>query len=72
MCICTASARLSNDKGKTWGPEIILRQDGGTTDLGYPGSVQRSDGKVVTVYYFNGPAHPERTIEATIWDPGPQ
>ena len=43
-----------------------------TIDLVYPGSVQRPDGKVVTVYYFNGPAHPERTIEATIWDPGPQ
>ncbi|MDQ6758511.1 MAG: glycoside hydrolase, partial [Acidobacteriota bacterium] len=28
-------ARLSADNGKSWGPEIILRQDGTDTDLGY-------------------------------------
>jgi hypothetical protein len=62
-------ARLSGDDGKTWSEEIVLRQDGTASDLGYTRSVQRPDGKIVTVYYFNAPAHPERTIEATIWDP---
>ncbi len=65
-----ARARISNDNGQTWGPEIILRDDGLTGDLGYPRSVQRPDGKVVTVYYFNGPEKDEdRTIQATIWEP---
>jgi hypothetical protein len=64
-------ARLSGDGGKTWGPEIILRDDGAGRDLGYPRSVQRRDGKVVTVYYFCDKANgPERYIAATIWDPG--
>lgn len=62
-------ARLSGDNGRTWGGEIILRRDGTETDLGYARATERPDGKIVTVYYFNAPAHKERTIEATIWDP---
>jgi hypothetical protein len=64
-------ARLSSDGGRTWGDEITLRDDGGGRDIGYPRSVQRPDGKVVTVYYFwDQKTGPERYIAATIWDPG--
>lgn len=62
-------ARLSADQGATWGREIVLRDDGVTHDLGYPRSFQRSDGKVVTVYYYNDGPHTERFIAATTWDP---
>ena len=62
-------ARLSDDGGETWGPEIILRDDGGGRDLGYPRTVQRPDGKVVTVYYFNDDPKGDRYIAATIWQP---
>ncbi len=62
-------ARLSTDQGATWGPEIVLRRDGGNWDLGYPRNAQRPDGKVVTVYYFNEDANQERYIGATIWQP---
>ncbi|MEA4917214.1 sialidase family protein [Proteiniphilum sp.] len=34
-------------------PEIVLREDGGSTDLGYPWSVQLDENKVLVVYYFN-------------------
>jgi hypothetical protein len=62
--------RLSRDAGKTWGPPIVLRADGGGRALGYPRSVQRADGKVVTVYYFwDEQTGPERYIAATIWAP---
>jgi hypothetical protein len=64
-------ARLSSDEGKSWGDEIILRNDGGCWDLGYTRSVQRTDGKIVTVYYLNDSPEHERQIDATIWDPGP-
>lgn len=63
-------AKLSADNGRTWGPEIILRGDGGRWDLGYPRTVQRPDGKIVTIYYFNDDPDKERFIAATIWDPG--
>jgi hypothetical protein len=62
-------ARLSRDGGRTWGDEIVLRGQGGGRDLGYPRSVQRRDGKVVTVYYFHDEPHGDRYIAATIWDP---
>jgi hypothetical protein len=64
-------ARLSSDAGHTWGDEIMLRDDGAGRDIGYPRTVQRPDGKVVTVYYFLDKANgPDRHIAATIWDPG--
>jgi hypothetical protein len=64
-------AKVSADGGKTWGPEIHLRDDGRTWDLGYTRSVQRKDGKIVTVYYYTTAERPEQHIAATIWDPGP-
>jgi hypothetical protein len=60
---------VSRDPDLSWGQEIILRDDGVTQDLGYPRSVQRADGKVVTVYYYNDGPHNERFISATIWKP---
>ena len=46
-------ARLSEDDGRTWGREIVLREDGGSWDLGYPRVVERAPGELLTVYYFN-------------------
>jgi hypothetical protein len=46
-------ARLSEDGGKTWGREIIIRDDGGSWDLGYPRVVEREPGQLLTVYYMN-------------------
>jgi len=63
-------ARISRDGGSTWEAERVLRDGAQDWDLGYPRSVQRSDGRIVTVYYFNDAAQPERYIAATIWDPG--
>ena len=62
-------ARLSVDDGKTWGPDLVLRNDGGGRDIGYPRTVQRPDGKVVTIYYFHDTPKGNRYIGATIWDP---
>ncbi len=63
-------ARLSEDGGRTWLPEVVLRDDGGGTDVGYPRSCQRtSDGKVVTVYYYHTEPSGDRSIVATIWEP---
>jgi len=61
-------ARISKDDGATWGDELILRQDGGDRDLGYPRTVVRPDGKLVTIYYFNDSRETERYIAATIWE----
>jgi hypothetical protein len=62
-------ARVSTDNGITWSPEIALRADGASWDIGYPRTVQRADGKCVTVYYYHLPGETSRHIAATIWDP---
>jgi hypothetical protein len=48
-------------------PEIILRDDGGTGDLGYPWATMISRDRVLVVYYFNkadGPRHIAGTLLA--------
>ena len=60
----------TKDTGKEGWPFCARTTDGGAWDLGYARTVQRPDGKIVTVYYFNDPSRPERYIGATIWDPG--
>ena len=62
-------ARVSDDDGATWSEERVLRDRGGVGDLGYPRTVQRADGAVVTVYYFNDTPESERYVAATIWRP---
>jgi hypothetical protein len=68
MCI-----KFSSDEGTSWSDEIVLREDGATGDAGYPRMVQRQDGKLVLVYYWNNAlqneAPPYRYIAATIIDP---
>lgn len=62
-------AKISNDSGKTWSKEIILRDDAIDKDVGYTQSVVRPDGKIVTLYYFTTEANIEQHIAATIWNP---
>ena len=63
-------AKISRDRGKTWGPELVIRDDGSSPDLGYPRAILRPDGKVVVVYYFSdATTGPERYIAASIWTP---
>jgi hypothetical protein len=59
---------LSADGGKHWSAPVILREGAGNHDLGYPRTVQRGDGKMVTLYYWNDDPNGDRTIEATIWE----
>ena len=62
-------ARLSTNDGLSWSKEIHLRDDAGCGDLGYPRSVERTDGKIVSAYYFNDDTDTERYIAATVWTP---
>lgn len=65
--------KFSRDNGITWGEENVLRNDGANWDIGYPRMVQRPDGKLVVVYYWNHALSEKesryRYIAATIFDP---
>ncbi len=62
-------AKISVDNGKTWSKEIILRDDARTFDIGYTRSVARTDGNIVTIYYYTSKEKKEQHIAATIWNP---
>jgi hypothetical protein len=46
-------AVVSEDEGRTWSGEIIVRDDGGSWDVGYPRAWEYSPGRVGVVYYYN-------------------
>jgi len=69
-------ACISRDGGKTWDikNELVLRDDGGNWDLGYPSSVELPDGRVLTVYWINhekegDPKSETRYIAGTFYRP---
>lgn len=74
-------ARYSHDRGLTWGPEFLIRDDftplpedpdSGTrlnADMGYVRLVQRPDGLLVAAYYWATSQHPQQHIAVSIWKP---
>jgi len=62
-------ACISYDNGITWDlqNEIIIKENCPFWDMGYPMSVQREDGTIVTVYYWVS-ENKTRYIEAAIWE----
>lgn len=73
--------RYSRDDGVLWGPEFIVRDDfqalaadtdtqtGLNADIGYPRLVQRTDGKLVAIYYWATAKQPQQHIAVSIWQP---
>ncbi len=47
---CGERAMVSYDEGETWSDEIVLHE-ASSGDIGYPSSVELSDGSILTVYY---------------------
>lgn len=62
-------AVISADGGKSWGEEIVVRDDGPDGDLGYPATVQLRDGSLLSVYYQKRAAGRQCEIFATRWNP---
>ena len=61
-------AKLSDDEGRTWGPPIRIAHTL-ESDCGYPSSVQRADGKIITAYYAKRVENHERyQMGVAIWD----
>ena len=65
-------AKYSEDEGKTWTIGLTLRNDfhsaNGFPDLGYPRLFQRSDSKLVVVYFWCNESRPQTHIEATVFN----
>ena len=71
---CRMIATYSSDRGATWGPDIVLRDDFyrdqfNDPDLGYPQLVRRKDNKMMVCYYWATEERQQQHIAATIWTP---
>jgi hypothetical protein len=44
-------ARVSEDQGGSWSDAITISGDGISSDLGYPSTVELTDGSLLTVWY---------------------
>jgi len=60
-------ARLSRDNGESWSEEIIISDEGETWDIGYPSTVQLSDGRLVTVWYEAPKEVKNAEIKQAVW-----
>jgi hypothetical protein len=45
--------RVSEDAGRTWGSEWILRDDGASWDVGYPRVIEIAPNRLLATYYIN-------------------
>jgi sialidase-1 len=60
-------ARVSDDHGRTWSEAMILSDDGVTGDLGYPSTVELSDGALLSVWYEVRPGNPRAVLRQARW-----
>jgi hypothetical protein len=63
---------VSEDEGRTWGPELIVRDDAGSWDVGYPRAWEAAPGKVGVIYYYNTKDDPTqvKTTATPPWGAG--
>src|SRR5579872_720643 len=62
------AVRVSGDEGRTWSAAIWLVHLERSTDVGYPSTVQLSDGTLITAYYSNGiPQHQRYHMGVVRW-----
>jgi hypothetical protein len=58
---------VSYDNGDTWQKDIVLVDNELSSDLGYPASVELSDGSILTIYYAKDPVTNASVIKQLIW-----
>ena len=59
---------FSKDEGRTWIHDMALREDGPSSDLGYPATTELDDGSLLTVYYQKAEAEENASILCTRWN----
>jgi hypothetical protein len=60
-------ARITEDEGRTWSEGVIVSSDGASGDLGYPSTVELSDGALLTVWYELRPGADQAVLRQVRW-----
>lgn len=59
--------RTSPDEGRTWSEPLVISADGAGGDLGYPSTVELSDGSLLTVWYELLADSPRAVLRQARW-----
>jgi hypothetical protein len=59
--------RLSADNARTWSEPVVLSDDAPGVDVGYPSTVELSDGSLVTVWYESMKGSPHAVLRQARW-----
>lgn len=59
--------KCSKDHGRTWSQELTLTNDAADWDLGYPSSVELTDGSLLTVWYETPKGTHKAVLRQTRW-----
>ena len=60
-------ARISEDNGRSWSAPLIISDDGASSDLGYPSTVELPGGGFVTVWYERPKDSPRAVLRLARW-----
>ncbi|MCA9073949.1 MAG: exo-alpha-sialidase [Planctomycetaceae bacterium] len=60
-------ARVSDDGGRTWSDPVNVSGDGASGDLGYPSTVELSDGSLLSVWYEKLADSPQAVLRQARW-----
>jgi len=60
-------ARVSTDEGRTWSGPLLISSDGANGDLGYPSTVELTDGTLLTVWYEQMKGSPKAVLRQARW-----
>lgn len=60
-------ARFSGDHGRTWSEPVMISEDGASTDLGYPSTVELADGTLLTIWYEKRKDLPRAVLRQARW-----
>lgn len=60
-------ARISENEGRTWSDPISISTDGGSSDLGYPSTVEIRPGEFFTAWYERRPTSPLSILRGCRW-----
>jgi hypothetical protein len=60
-------ARLSADQGRTWSEPLTISSDGAGGDLGYPSTVELTDGSLLTIWYEQMKGSPKAVLRQARW-----
>ena len=60
--------RFSEDEGKHWSSPVTISADGQGHDLGYPSTIERDDGKLITVWYEKMTGSSRAVLRQAVWE----